>query len=215
MRTISVAIFVLVLLDCPAVQAQLFGRPRQVGRPLARQPQPAAVEEVGMITGSERFLRGNRGRASFVGADQNEDQSFVGSLQASNSGTIVSSTAGIEAPPDQSRQINRPLTPAKAGQLQLPKIKLQIGDLSNSSAGALERSTTARVQQAVDLISPSSIAVSVTGRTAILRGVVGSDEERKLAEIVVSFEPGISNVQNLLQLAAEAPSQARPLPPPR
>jgi osmotically-inducible protein OsmY len=171
-------------------------------------------EGVGTLTGAERFIRGNRARTAFVGADQTEGQGFVGSQQARTSGTIVSSTAGMEPAPDQSQQINRPLTPAKAGQMYLPKIVVNVDNMSADLEAALSSSVEEQVQQAVNLVSPTGIAASVEGRTAILRGIVRSDEERRLAETLVSFEPGISMVRNLLQTPAIRPPEQLPLPPP-
>ena len=214
MRTFIICLALLSLLDTPAAQGQLFGHLRSVGRPLAGQAQ-SGLEDVGVLSGSERFLRDNRGRAAFVGADQTEGQSFVGNQQARTSGTIVSSTAGIEPPQDQSRQINLPLTKAAAGQMYLPKITLNIDDISPVGIVANADATATRVRQATSLLSQPGILVSVEGRTAILSGVVDSDEERKLAETLASFEPGISSVRNLLQTQPAVPSQFRSLPAPR
>ncbi len=214
MRKLLVCLAALVLLDCSPVQAQLFGRPRNVGRPLSRSPGPPVAEDVGIITGAERFLRNNRDRASFVGADQREAQNFVGSQQARTTGTIVSSTAGIEPPRNQSSQINRPLSIPRAGQMYLPKIVLDVGDVVKDPDVSSDNSVSARVQQAADLVAPAAISVSVVGRTAILSGVVRSDEERRLAETLASFEPGISSVRNLLQTQTSAPDQFQSLPAP-
>lgn len=216
MRTLFLALAVFLLLDSPATEAQMFGQARQVGRPLSRRPQPAAAEAVGTVTGAERFLRNNRDRASFVGADKTEGQGFVGNQQARTAGSIVSSTASIKPAADRSRQINRPMRRPTAGQMQLPKLTLNLGEMSSQQLITLEseHSVIARVRQAVRLATELEILVSVEGRTAILRGVVDSDEERRLAETMVSFEPGISNVQNLLQTQSDHPSQSQPLPPP-
>jgi hypothetical protein len=47
---------------------------------------------------------------------------------------------------------------------------------------------------------PSRIVVSMAGRTAILQGEVPSARDREMAEILLSFEPGISTIQNELQV---------------
>ena len=203
MRGFVLLLTLLCLLESTA-HAQLFGRPRTVGRPLTARVQ--SQEDVGVLSGNERFLRGNRGRAAFVGADRNEGQTFVGSQQARTSGTIVSSTAGIDPPPDLSRQINQPLTKIAAGQMQLPKISLSLGDLAPRQELSSRSAIISRLQQATSLVPGSDISVSVEGRTAILNGVVHSDEERKLAETLVSFEPGISQIRNLLRSTTAAPT---------
>ena len=218
MPKLVICLFVLCGLDNPIAQAQLFGRPRTIGRPLSRSAGPGSLDQegVGTLTGNERFIRGNRGRAAFVGADLVETQSFVGSQQARTSGTIVSSTAGVEPAPDTSQRINRPLTAARSGQMYLPKIVINTNHISADLKADLNQWVTTRVQLAVNLVSTSGISASVEGRTAILRGVVGSDEERRLVETLVSFEPGISTVRNLLQTPAPDPPEIRPpaTPPP-
>ena len=215
MRLFFICLAALLLLDGPIAHAQLFGRPRSVGRPLARRAGPAGQQDVGTLGGNERFLRANRGRTAFVGADQTEGQSFVGSQQAQTSGTIVSSTAGLTPARDQSQQINRPLRVPAAGKMNLPKITLQLGDIAPEPSTGPQNSATTRVQMAMSLVSPEVISVSVIDRTAILRGVVGSDEERTLAETLASFEPGISSVRNLLQTRTSAPAHSPSLPAPR
>lgn len=203
----------LMLLDCSTVDAQMFGHARTVGRPLSSRSGPSSQEDVGTLTGSERFLRGNRGRAAFVGADQTEGQSFVGSQQARTSGTIVSSIAGMTPTQDQSRQINQPLAVAPAGTISLPKLRLNIPNATAEQDTRLNNAVIRRIQKAMSLVSQTEIGVSVEGRTATLRGLVRSDEERRLAETLASFEPGISSVHNLLQ--TEPSPSHRPLPGPR
>ena len=215
MRLFILCLGALLLLDHPIADAQLFGRPRSVGRPLARRAGPGELQDVGTLGGNERFLRANRGRTAFVGADQTEGQSFVGSQQAQTSGTIVSSTAGLTPAPDQSQQINRPLKVAAAGNMNLPKITLRLGDIAPKQSIGQPNSPTTRVQMAMSLVSPEVISVSVIGRTAILRGVVDSDEERTLAETLASFEPGISSVRNLLQTRTSVPGHSPSVPEPR
>ena len=213
MRNLVILLALCCLLDNPSAQAQLFGRPRTVGRPLAGRSGPGSQQDAGTLRGSERFLRGNRGRAAFVGADQTEGQSFVGSQQARTSGTIVSSTAGLTPARDQSQQINRPLRVAAAGNMNLPKITLHLGDMSPAQSTGPQDSATTRVQMAMSLVSPEVISVSVIGRTAILRGVVRSDEERRFAETLASFEPGISSVRNLLRIPDSPLPAPLPMPP--
>jgi len=206
MRLIGLVFLAVTIFDVGAAMAQLFGRPRSLGRPLSRQAGPESLEDVGALTGSERFLRGNRDRAAFVGADRRETQSFVGSGQARTSGTIISSTAGIDAPPDRSARINRPLRAPAASEMYLPKMVLA-GDRGpkpthpeTQELGLTRPTVRTRVARAVRLASESPLAVSVAGRTATLTGTVPSERERTLAETMVSFEPGISQVRNLIEV---------------
>jgi hypothetical protein len=62
-----------------------------------------------------------------------------------------------------------------------------------------------------------SIAVSLEGGKATLRGTVSSEHERTLAALMALFEPGISEVQNQLVVGSPAadpgtasPGQAAP-----
>ena len=72
---LSMLILGLVFFDAAVAQAQLFGQ-RNLGQPLGRRARQAASmadtnADAGQVTGAERFIRGNRDRASFVGADPN------------------------------------------------------------------------------------------------------------------------------------------------
>ena len=47
----------------------------------------------------------------------------------------------------------------------------------------------------------ASVTVAMDGRTAVLTGAVASEHDKALAEKMASFEPGVSEVQNLLTVA--------------
>ena len=183
-------------------QAQMFGS-RSVGRPLARRPGPGALAEqadVGTLQGSERFLRQNRTALDFVGRDIAEMPRFLGMLQARTRGQIPASTQGLTRRVDRSESINQPLLPARRGTLYPPRLDLileasESADSTMSAQQALE--TLVRSPQ---LDGTSRIEVLVAGRTAILRGEVPSAVDRERAEILLTFEPGISAIRNELQV---------------
>ena len=196
-------ILVLFLFQMSIADAQLFGQ-RTLGRPLGRQPRAAALSntsnaDAGRVTGNERFIRGNRDRNSFVGADQGETQSFVGSQQGSTGGAIVSSTAGIEATVDRSAEINEVLETPPAKKMYLPKIVLA-ADLYDGIKTVREATAIKQVTTSINLASSRQIEVSVVNQTAILRGVVSSQKEKHLAETLALFEPGIWKVENQLKV---------------
>lgn len=196
-------ILVLFLFQMSIADAQLFGQ-RTLGRPLGRQPRAAALSntsnaDAGRVTGNERFIRGNRDRNSFVGADQGETQSFVGSQQGSTGGAIVSSTAGIEATVDRSAEINEVLETPPAKKMYLPKIVLA-ADLYDGIKTVPEATAIKQVTTSINLASSRQIEVSVVNQTAILRGVVSSQKEKHLAETLALFEPGIWKVENQLKV---------------
>ena len=200
------------------VQAQLFGT-RNLRQPLQRQAGANRFSQAGTLQGSERFLRGNRGRAEFVGSDQRESQGFVGREQASRAATVASSTAGIRARADRSSQINRPLLPPERGSMYHPRLRLTFGpeetlevapvesEIGGQAAdiprSSVRRDVAARLttelRESSRFSERSRIEVWVAGRTATLRGEVVSVRERDLAELVVLVEPGISRVLNELR----------------
>ena len=195
--------------------AQLFGQ-RNLRQPLTRQPRAGVAPELnaaaGEVTGNERFVRGNRDRSSFVGADQTESRAFVGNQQASMGGTIISSTAGIEPALDRSAEINQAIEVPPIKSMYLPKIVLGTEFIDQNRLKNDNRAINA-VQQSVNLVSKHPIAVSLVNETAILRGVVISSKEKYLAETLALFVPGISKVENHLQVHPSLP-QPETLPPP-
>lgn len=211
-----VAMMAVALLHSNAADcsAQLFGGSRQLGQPIeARQQSRAesATADAGRIQGNERFLRSNRRRGDFVGSDRFERRGFVGSQQGSANGPVLPSVVGVRPGRDRSAQINRPLTVPPRSKPYHPR--LTIGFDSPIATGILPGSQLLLELENPDFFSSSNqFEVSVEGRTAILRGVVADERERDLVELLVSFEPGISAVRNLL--TTPDPMPARPSPQP-
>jgi hypothetical protein len=50
----------------------------------------------------------------------------------------------------------------------------------------------------------ASIEVSVAGRVATLRGVAASEHDRRLAELLAGFEPGIDSVNNQIRIEPQS-----------
>lgn len=207
MRTGRFAVAGLIVVWCVlvagigAADAQMFGQ-RQVGRPLARRPGPGALEqqqEVGTVQGSERFLRSNRSPLDFVGRDLAEVPRFVGMLQGRTRGQTPSSTQGLTRRVDRSTSVNQPALPAHRGMLYPPRLDISLlPPLSDQSVAAENaKETLARSPQ---LSGSSRIEVSLAGRTATLHGEVPSAADRAMAEVLLTFEPGISSIQNELQV---------------
>ncbi len=200
----AVGVFVLVLAEgADTAHGQMFGA-RSVGQPLARRPVPGASleqEDVGTLQGNERFLRQNRRASDFVGSDIRDIQRFVGALQArALRQQLLPSTQGLTRRVDRSESVNQPLPPVRRGTPYYPRLELSfeaapVPDTLLPARQALE--TLARSTQ---LSGPSRIAVWMAGRTAILQGEVLSEADRDLAEILLTFEPGISAIQNQLQV---------------
>ena len=164
---------------------QMFGSRRLGGGVSGPQQDLGSVR-------NQRFLRRSRGRQMFIGRDASTR--FVGSEQA-RAGTARSAVSGLSNR-DASAQINRPLSLPSASQSYIPQVAVDFGYEPVSP-----KTVAADVTASVGFLS-DSISVSVVGRTAILRGEVASEEDRRLAEILARFEPAISAVQNDLTIAA-------------
>jgi hypothetical protein len=183
-------------------EAQMFGA-RSVGRPLARRPGPGALEEqvdVGTLQGNERYLRQNRSALDFVGRDVAEMPRFLGVLQARTRGQIPASTQGLTRRVDRSESINQPLLPARRGTLYPPRLDLTLDTSGSSDSTVSGQQALETLIRSPQLAGTSRIEVWVEGRTAILLGEVPSAADRERAEILLTFEPGISAIQNELRV---------------
>jgi hypothetical protein len=159
-----------------------------------------------------RFLRGNRAASDFVGTGTSETRRFVGSEQAGGEGEEIRSAIDnlqVETAPDANQTagaVRPPRVPMNAPRLRVgfefvPQVPTEVSDrLAHRLQAASPRAGTSRIE------------VSVAGDVAILRGEVASARDRKLAELLVGFEPGIAAVKN--QLVVRPADSPPPLPPP-
>lgn len=181
---------------------QLFG-PRRLGGTLSRQPRPGSLGQgqdpldVGTLR-NQRFVRGNRSARNFVGADRTETREFVGLEQAgAAAGAVRSAVTGAGLSGDNTFAVNQPLSPAPTTRLYDPKLVIGF-ELAPLNANLLAQ----EISESLSSLS-NQISVSVAERTATIRGEVASEEDRRLAEILASFEPGISAVQNDLRVVGD------------
>ena len=153
----------------------------------------------GNVSGSARYLRGNRRRGSFIGA--NTRQRLVGNQQAVAQGRVQ--TAAETAPPktNASQSINKRLSLAPAGQMYNPTLSVDF-EGTQVDISSLAREVETRVTEKLSL-KRGQLAVAILDRTAKLTGTVSSERERRLAEALLTFEPGISRVENLIQLETD------------
>ncbi len=184
------------------VRGQMFGA-RTLGQPLGRRPGAGALdtmqEEVGTLRGNERFLRANRRATDFVGPDIRDLERFVGMLQARARGSVSPTTEGLRRRVDRSESMNQPVPPPARRTLYYPRLEVSF-DSVPADTTALGQRALETLARSPELSGPSRIAVYVEGRTAILLGEVPSARDRELAELLISFEPGISAIRNELQL---------------
>lgn len=216
----ALAALILLAMSVGSAEAQLFGRPRQLGSPLSRSARAGVAEAPpgGTIQTNSRFLRGNRGRGEFVGTDAGDRRTFVGSQQGRTGGPVLSAVAGLRPETDRSSRINRTLRDAKRNQPYPPRIEL--GFTVPADPGlTFPRLLRRELENPRYFSSTNRFSVSVEGRTAILRGVVADAKERDLAALLVSFEPGISQVKNELRVVPSmdrdaSSSESQEVPPP-
>lgn len=184
------------------VRGQMFGA-RSLGQPLGRRPGPGSLEtmqaDVGTLRGTERFIRANRRATDFVGPDIRDLERFVGMLQARARGAVAPTTEGLRRRVDRSESMNQPVPPPTRGTLYYPRLEVTF-DSAVEDTTALGQRALATLARSPELSGPSRIAVYVEGRTATLLGEVPSARDRELAEVLLSFEPGISEIRNELQL---------------
>jgi hypothetical protein len=201
-RRQSLSLWMLALawsLTIPSLaQAQMFGN-RSVGAPLnsasQRQNGNNAAAGVGMLNGSERFLRGNRSRRDYVGSDRNELRGFVGSEQALGVGTVRSATEGLRIDTVNTARINQPLPPQPTKGLYYPRLEIDFR-VPSARASRGENAPDAAIRDRVARIAGERVRLSLQGNVAILSGTVDSQRKSELLAAILSFEPGIEQVQN-------------------
>ena len=198
--------------------AQMFGE-RQLGGMLSRQQGPGALSNPaapainnpgGQITGAERFVRGARQATDFIGTDSGDRRGFVGMRQARVRALLADPNNGLRVRQEQPLNPAAPMNENSPTAMYPPRYTLAT-DLSGPEPTAVESSLQRHLQQMPGVRWTSPIEVTVDGRTAILRGAVATERDRELAVALVQFEPGISEVQNELQIHSPSPPRSSPL----
>ena len=207
---------IVVLTSAPA-RAQMFGQRQLGGMPSRRQtygavgnPADSAVNNPGgQITGAERFVRGARQATDFVGSDTSDRRHFVGSRQARSRRTQpVTNLLQARPEPNVNQAAPRSESSPTAG-LYPPRLALA-PELTGPQPEAVQSAVARHLARSPAIRWTGPWEVSVEGRTAILRGAVATARDRELAEALVQFEPGISDVQNDLQVTSPPSTQAPP-----
>ena len=212
--TIAALLFTGSLLAGEA-NAQLFGE-RNLGSSLrGRSTTRSAGRNPGLDPSGRRFDRRSR-RGGFVGTDRSDRRSFVGRNDAGPTPRVQSAVSGIRTAGGSSAA-NSVGQQQAIGQMYPPRLELA-SDLraSRDLRRVIDADTAIELaNQLTELMDGSAIEVSVVDRIATIRGVVVSAKDRRRAEILASFEPGVSVVVNDLRLAdgSEAPSMVAPPDP--
>lgn len=156
----------------------------------------------GQITGTERFVRGNRQPGQFVGTDSADATNFFSAL-----GSTLRATSAAGQLQGQTGQPNNGNRGGSGGGVPY-RISYTPGfAYSPPSHSELATRLTTRLARLPQIESRVPIEVAIEGRTAILRGAVATEHDRELAERLIRLEPGVDQVANELTLAPPLPPQ--------
>jgi hypothetical protein len=169
------------------------------------------ANRVGVLSGTERFLRENRRPWDFVGASSDDASKFVG---AQTSGEEIVAPAVEDLPPQaapNANSVNAPISGAGARAQRPYEPRMAVGFEVPAQSGAQVNAEMARRLKAIPGLHPANrIEVSVEAGIATLRGEVASERDRALSGELLLFEPGISEVRNALTVKPPDPSESRP-----
>jgi len=186
--------FVTVFMTASDANAQLFGE-RTLGGGIGRRVRAEPLEQAGQVTGSERFIRGNRAATDIVGADSGDSGGFVGSQQAESVGRVPAATEDLREERDRSGTLNRARKKRRARDMYPPRLVVGF-TTSVRPPTTIQRSLDRLTRRSPTFASGGSISVRLNGTTAHLTGSVGSNRAKRMAEALVLFEPGITDVRN-------------------
>ena len=212
-RRVLLPIFAMLIILCVGeyANAQMFGQRKLGGSLRGRRSMSAASRGTGLDTAGKRFVRGNR-RGEFVGSDRGDQQQFVGRADAGATPRVRSAVAGIQM--KQSAGPNPRIQQTAAGKMYLPKLEISPAlRVKGELAEAIRFKTSMDLSSRLSTVLNSPIEALLANRTATLRGEVASARDRRRAEILASFEPGVSFVVNELQLFGDLEAGSAVAPP--
>jgi hypothetical protein len=158
----------------------------------------------GDVASGERFSRENR-QGQFVGSDSGDFQNFLSQAANARGSDAAGGRGG------QNRQnFNQG---GQQQQARLIRATLRVGFSYPRRSTTVVSATMARrinLSRAIEPVIP--VEVTISNRTATLRGVVATAAGRDLAVRLVLLESGISRVKNELTVAS---SDEQPAPRPR
>lgn len=161
---------------------------------------------IGSVSGSERFLRDNRQAGQFVGADTTESQNFVGGA-GSGMGGFFEGLSGLL----QLNSANANMQGNQSTSQQTVRVVRQAAfEAPSPGSDDIGTQLSARLSATPGIRSLGPLQVEVRQRTAIVRGMVATDHDRVIAELLIGLEPGISQIQNELTVAPPVEPPAAP-----
>jgi hypothetical protein len=176
----------------------------------------------GEVTGSERFVRGNRQPGQFVGADTSDlSTTIFGSMAEGGGGAGGGPLAGLAnlgASRDGNSAGNRGGRTTGRGGGGQRRINYSMGlEVGFDYAQPPQTAVSARIEERLAKMTRirryGSLRVTMEGRTATIRGAVASAHEREIVGNLVMFEPGVSLVRNELTVGPPASPAEAPQPP--
>ena len=181
-----------------------------------------AVPRLGRLAGIQDSIHQGDGltvvveEAALSETDRSDRRSFVGRNDAGPTPRVQSAVSGIRTA-SGSAAANSVGQQQAVGQMYPPRLVLASDLRASRDLRRVVDADTAidLANRLTELVDGSAIEVSVVDRTATIRGVVVSAKDRRRAEILASFEPGVSVVVNDLRLAddSEVPSLVAPPDP--
>lgn len=178
-----------------------------------------ANANAGQLTGSERFVRGNRQPGQFVGSDAGDVQSPRSVTQGQGGFTQTGpSGAGNFGPGSiganganragAGGNVNR-----STGNVQPRVVRTTYRvafEYPQPASSAAERRVQEALQRQFGARQLSGVSITVRDGVAALRGTVATDHDRRVARILASLEPGVERVENRLTLRSSSTSATPP-----
>ena len=208
-----IAIILCVTLWSPVLEAQLFG-PRSIGRNSRGQGLRTALPQVESTSSSgtePRYLRSQRSTRDFVGNDSQETARFVGNTTANNDGNAGDSVSGLREQPVV--RVNRVRIRRATGPY-LPRLSVAFavpGSPTIQQKATPPAQTDPTVGESVRLsplakfVQQHKLGISPAPREHAVRltGTVPTERDRRIAELLVLFEPGVESVANDLTIQSK------------
>jgi osmotically-inducible protein OsmY len=161
----------------------------------------------GQITGTERFTRGGRQQQGFIGNESGDVAGFFSMLTGGRTGNVQTNNQRRRDPEAQQNVNTGGQQNNQNNQRRMYRTTRTVAfDYTPSASPDLSATVSRRIQRAPAIRTRSAIDVQIVGRTAVLRGVVATQHDRELAERLASLEPGVSTVQNELEVAQSPPA---------
>jgi hypothetical protein len=153
----------------------------------------------GQVEGGERYLRDSRQPGQFVGADSADTSAFYSQMQGNQGNSGLEELLRGAAQREFQNQ-----NQGSASRNAL-RPRLTLGFQREIPVTRIITQMTTRFAKLPSLGVLEPVTVSLVGRTAVLRGRVATDHDRLMAAQIALLEPGVSAVQNDLQVGTPRP----------